>query len=70
MQNTIYDGVVDGKAPFGLFVRVPNVGKGLIRRNNIIKSGKGINDFKKGDKIKVIVLKINNDNGRVYYGLS
>ena len=70
MQNTIYDGVVDGKAPFGLFVRVPNVGKGLIRRNNIIKSGKGINDFKKGDKVQVIVLKINNDNGRVYYGLS
>lgn len=70
MQNTIYDGFVDGKAPFGLFVRVPNVGRGLIRKNQIIKRGKRINDFKRGDKVKIIIHKINKDNGRVYYDLS
>ena len=70
MQNTIYNGVVDGKAPFGLFVRVPNVGRGLIRKNLIIKRGKRINDFKRGDKIKVKILKMNKENGRIYYDFS
>ena len=70
MQNTIYDGVVDGKAPFGLFVKVPGIGRGLIRKSLIVKSGKRINGFKRGDKIKVKIHKINQDNGRVYYELS
>lgn len=64
----IYEGIINGIQEYGVFIKVPRVGLGLLHVKQIKKSGKDVNAFAKGDKIKVKVFKIRED-GKVEFEL-
>ena len=69
-MNLNYLGIVTGKAPFGLFVKVNTIGKGIIKTNHLKKMGFKVHDFKKGQKIRVKIHSVDNDTKKIVFKLT
>ena len=67
--NQVYTGIVTGIQDYGMFVKVPGYGSGLLHAKRIRKAGKEIDSFTKGDKVSVKVIKIK-DDGKVEFDFS
>jgi hypothetical protein len=64
-----YEGIINGVKEYGVFVKVPRVGVGLLHIKQLKKFGKDINTYSKGDKIEVRVNNIRKD-GKVEFDLN
>ena len=65
-----YEGIITGKAPFGLFVKVKTLGQGLIKTNYLKKIGMKIHEFRKGEKICVDVVSIEKGLQKIVFKLA
>jgi hypothetical protein len=68
-SGTVCDGRIRGIAAFGLFVQVIGGPQGMLHSNDL-PPGKSINDFKKGDSVRVKVLSVDDSNERLQLALA
>lgn len=66
-EDTIYNATTTGFVKMGVFIEIPNIGVGLIPAKEIFSRNKTLKDFKRGTKVKVMVLKIDNDKKRASF---
>jgi len=65
-----YDGTISYIAAYGLFVIVPQYGRGLVHSKQLQKFNKTISDYKEGEAIKIKVIDINENKKQISMTLS
>jgi small subunit ribosomal protein S1 len=68
------EGEVASVTDFGIFLRVPGGIEGLIHKTNLVENreedpDEALKKYKAGDKIKAVVLEIQNDKQKVAFSL-
>lgn len=65
-----YFAVVTGRIPFGVFIKIPDLGDALIPAKYLKQIGKSIKDYKRGMQIKVQLLNINEEKQQATFKIA
>lgn len=69
-EGIVYDAISTGVMKHGVFIKIPEIGIGLIPAKDILSRNRKLNEFKKGVSIKVMLLKKEIEKNRATFKLT
>ena len=66
-EGNVYDAISTGIMKSGVFIKIPNIGVGLIPAKEILGKNRKLNEFKRGISLKVQLLRKDIEKNRATF---